>query len=377
MKKNINEISVVLPCLNEEKSIKYCIEKAKIGIKNSGLVGEVVVADNGSTDDSIKIAKSAGARIVKINKKGYGFALRGGIDASDSKYIIMGDSDSTYNFEDIPFFIDKLKSGFDLVVGNRFLGGIERNAMPFLNKYIGNPLLSYISKKLFNSTVGDFHCGLRGFTKKAYLEMNLKSEGMEFATEMIAKASLLNLKIDEVPTTLSISISPRKPHLRPVRDGLRHLKLMMAYSFIKLFKKSFNVILAISIPLYLLSIVYTPITFNNVRLSFGVVSVLENVVLIFAILKSLLGMTSSLFPEYLDRSGKNLKDRNYGLILVFIGLFLYFGDVIYWSSNNFGIIDQETNLKILSLASIAFTLGIFETFRELFLLSLQYFKKIK
>lgn len=375
MKQNINEISVVLPCLNEENSIKYCIEKAKIGIRNSGLIGEVVVADNGSTDNSINIAKSAGARIVKINKKGYGCALRGGIDASESKYIIMGDSDSTYNFEDIPLFINKLKNGFDLVVGNRFLGGIERNAMPFLNKYIGNPVLSYISKKLFNSTIGDFHCGLRGFTKKAYIEMDLKSEGMEFATEMIAKAALINLKIDEVPTTLTVAISPRKPHLRPLRDGLRHLKLMMAYSFIKLFKKSFNVILAITIPLYLLSIIYTPITFNNVRLSFGVVSVLESVVMIFAILKSLLGMTSSIFPEYLDRSGENIKVRNYGVILVLIGLILYFGDVIYWSSNNFGIIDQDTNLKILSLASLTFTLGIFETFKELFFLSLKYFKK--
>ena len=370
-----NEISVVLPCLNEEKTILYCIEKAQIGIKKSGLIGEVVVADNGSTDESVKISNNAGARVVSVSKKGYGSALRGGIDVSDSRYIIMGDSDSTYNFEDIPLFIDKLKDGGDLVVGNRFLGGIEKNAMPLLNKYLGNPVLSYIAKKLFNSNIGDFHCGLRGFTKKAYLKMDLKSEGMEFATEMIAKGTLLKLKIEEVPTTLSVSISPRKPHLKPFRDGLRHIKLMVTYGFIKLFKKSFNLILTLTVPLYLLSIFYTPITINEVRLSIGVVSVLGNIVLIIAILKSLLSMTSVLFPEYLERDDKKTKNRNYGFILVVVGLILYLGDIIYWSNNNFGNINQDTNLKVLSLASIIFTLGVFETFKELFTLSLQYFKK--
>lgn len=375
MNKIKNEISVILPCLNEEKTILYCIEKAQIGIKNSGLKGEVVVADNGSTDSSVSIATNGGARIINVSTKGYGSALRGGIDASNSKYIIMGDADSTYNFEDIPLFVDKLNKGSDLVVGNRFTGGVEKNAMPLLNKYLGNPVLSYIAKKLFNSEIGDFHCGLRGFTKSAYLEMDLKSEGMEFATEMIAKAALLKLKIVEVPTTLRVSISPRKPHLKPFRDGLRHLKLMMTYSFIKLFKTSFNILLFITLPLYILSLLYTPLTINGVRLSTGVVNGLENFVLVIAILKSMLSMTSSLFPEYLERDKEKIKNRNYGILLLLMGIFLYLGDIFYWSNNNFGQIDQEINLKILSLASFSLTLGVFETFKELFNLSIQYFKK--
>ena len=159
-------ISVVLPCLNEENTILYCIEKAKTGINNSGLEGEVIVADNGSDDKSIEIATNAGAKIVSVQNKGYGSALNGGIEAATGEYIIMGDSDSTYDFEDIPKFINELSSGNDLVIGNRFSGGIEKGAMPFLNKYLGNPFLSFVAKKLFNSKIRDFHCGLRGFTKK-------------------------------------------------------------------------------------------------------------------------------------------------------------------------------------------------------------------
>jgi len=370
-----NLISVILPCLNEEKTILYCIEKANIGIAKSGLNGEIIVSDNGSTDKSIEIAKRAGAKIVNVAEKGYGSALRGGINAASGGYIIMGDSDSTYNFEDIPLFINKLNKEYDLVVGNRFLGGVEKGAMPVLNKIIGNPILSFIAKRLFNSDINDFHCGLRGFTKSAYEKMDLKSTGMEFATEMIAKSALVNLKITEVPTTLNVSIYPRKPHLKPFRDGLRHLYLMMTYSFLKLFNKSFNLILSLFLPLYVASLLFTPFTFANIQFSLGAVNVFENAVLVTLILKSMLKITGELFPEYIDKTQISNSYNNFGILYLIMGSILYFVDILYWSSNSFGFINQEFNLKIISIASLLFTYGIFETFRLFLELSLKYFKK--
>lgn len=375
MVSNLPEISVVLPCLNEEKTITYCIEKALIGIQNSNLIGEVIVADNGSTDKSIILSQQAGAKVVNVSKKGYGSALRGGIEAAKGRFIIMGDSDSTYNFEDIPFLVEKLHEDFDLVVGNRFLGGIERGAMPFLNKYLGNPLLSFIAKKLFNTSIGDFHCGLRGFTKNAFAKMNLKSEGMEFATEMIAKSSLLGLKIAEVPTTLSVSIYPRTPHLKPFRDGFRHLYLMLTYSFIKLFKKSFNLGIYLLLPIYLSALIFTPYKIGNLTLSLGFVNFAENLLLIILILRSMLSLNSSLLPEFLENTKESKYFNNLGIVYVFFGIVFYALDLFYWSSKNFGFIDQNINIKILSVASLFLTYGIFETFKSVFIYSIEYFKK--
>lgn len=369
MEKNI---TVVLPCLNEEKTISYCVEQALIGISNTKFEGQVLVADNGSTDNSASLAKQAGAKVVSINKKGYGAALNGGIKASRSKYIIMGDSDSTYNFLDIPLFIKKLEEGYDLVVGNRFKGGIEKKAMPFLNKYLGNPFLSFIAKKLFNSNIGDFHCGLRGFTNTAYKKMDLKSDGMEFATEMIAKSSLLNLKITEVPTTLSVSISERKPHLRPFRDGIRHLKLMLTYSFLKVSNFSINLGLFITGIAYTLAIVFTPYTIGEVTFSFGILKSLENLVLIFLIFKSMLMVTKDLFPDYMNIENKG--NKNNGVLWFSFGVILYVADFIYWQQLNFGQIDENINLKIISLASVSIVFGIFELFRLVVITILNYFK---
>lgn len=369
------DISVVLPCLNEEKTILHCINKANNGIEKSKLNGEVVVADNGSTDSSIKISTDAGAKVVYIENKGYGSALNGGIESALGDYIIMGDSDSTYNFEDIPKFVEQLDKGYDLVIGNRFLGGIEKGAMPFLNKFVGNPVLSFIAKKLFNSNIGDFHCGLRAFTKEAYKKMELRSSGMEFATEMIAKATLLNLKITEVPTTLSVSISPRTPHLKPFRDGLRHLNLMMTYSFIKLFNKSFNVLLSLTIPLYLITLIFAPFNLGNIELSFGALNLLESVVLVTLILKSMLKINAKLFPNYIRKTGQEETESNFGILFIILGVILYLLDIFYWGTYGFGQIDQNLNLKILSLASLFFIYGIFESFRIFVDFSLKYFIK--
>ena len=366
------KISVVLPCLNEEKTIEYCINEALEGIKLTGLKGEVVVADNGSTDNSKSISESNGARVVNVKERGYGSALRGGIESAHGKYIVMGDADSTYNFKDLSLIVKELANGYDLAIGNRFAGGIEKNAMPFANKYIGNPILSFIARKLFKTHIRDFHCGLRGFTKDAYKKMNLSSSGMEFATEMIAKASLINLNITEIPTSLKVSIHPRTPHLKPIRDGLRHLKLMITYSFLKLFNLSFNILVGIFLPLYTILLFLVPFKIEKVILSFGTLFAMENILLISLILKSILNISSDLFPEFLKVEKK--EKRNFGFLYFSIGIFLYFYSFLNWSVNEFGILNQTINLKLSSVTSLFMTYGIFEIFRLLIDTTSKYFK---
>lgn len=224
------ELSVVMPCLNEAETLAVCIKKAQGFFERENISGEVVIADNGSTDGSQQIAADLNATIVNIPQKGYGSALRGGIEAANGKYIIMGDADDSYDFENLMPYILKLREDYDLVMGNRFKGGIKKGAMPFLHKYLGNPVLSFIGRLFFKSKIGDFHCGLRGFSKEAYYKMELKTTGMEFASEMIVKASLKNLKIAEVPTILSPDGRSRPPHLNTWRDGWRHLRFLVLYS---------------------------------------------------------------------------------------------------------------------------------------------------
>jgi glycosyltransferase involved in cell wall biosynthesis len=219
-----------MPCLNEAETIGECIEKALRYIRQNNISGEVIVSDNGSTDGSIAIAEKLGARVVHAPEKGYGSALMYGIEAAYGKYVIMGDSDDSYDFSSLNPFIEKLREGYDLVVGNRFKGGISKGAMPFLHKYLGNPVLSFIGKLFFNSSVNDFHCGLRGFRQDIVALLNLRTTGMEFASEMIVKASLFKLRICEVPTTLSVAGRSRPPHLRTWQDGWRHLRFLLIYS---------------------------------------------------------------------------------------------------------------------------------------------------
>jgi len=223
------ELSIVMPCLNEAETLAICIQKAKDFLKEHQIFGEVLIADNGSTDNSQNIAESHGARVVAVAEKGYGNALKGGIKAANGKYVIMGDSDDSYDFYNLYPFIEKLRAGHDLVMGNRFQGGIQRGAMPFLHRYVGNPVLSFIGRLFFNIPIGDFHCGLRGFKKEAYERMQLHTTGMEFASEMVVKASLKGMKIAEVPTILSPDGRTRPPHLNTWRDGWRHLRFLMVY----------------------------------------------------------------------------------------------------------------------------------------------------
>lgn len=223
------ELTVLMPCLDEAETLEICITKAFAFMQQNGIQGEVCVADNGSTDGSLEIAERCGARVVHVKEKGYGNALRGGIISSRGKYIIMGDADDSYDFSDLMPFVNELRNGADLVMGNRFKGGIAPGAMPSLHKYIGNPVLSAIGKIFFKTSCSDFHCGLRGFNRESIIALNLITTGMEFASEMVVRAALENLKIVEVPTTLSPDGRSRPPHLRSWRDGWRHLRFMALY----------------------------------------------------------------------------------------------------------------------------------------------------
>jgi glycosyltransferase involved in cell wall biosynthesis len=224
------ELSIVIPCLNEAETLGTCIKKAQSSIKEHDLRAEIIIGDNGSKDGSQDIAESLGARVVKVKQKGYGAALYNATRTARGRYILMGDADDSYDFQKLYPFVEKLRGGCDLVMGNRFQGGIRKGAMPWKNRYIGNPVLSGVGRILFRSPIGDFHCGMRGFSRSAFERMNLRTTGMEYASEMVIKATLQRMQIGEVPTTLSKDGRSRPPHLRPWRDGWRHLRFMLLYS---------------------------------------------------------------------------------------------------------------------------------------------------
>lgn len=224
------ELTILMPCLNEAETLATCVRKARGFLEAHGVDGEVMVADNGSTDGSQQIARENGAVVVDVPQKGYGAALLGGIRASRARFVIMGDADDSYDFTSLMPYVERLRGGADLVVGNRFVGGIAKGAMPFLHKYLGNPVLSFLGRLFFNIRIGDFHCGLRGFNRERIAELNLVTPGMEFASEMIVKSALAKQRIEEVPTTLQPDGRSRPPHLRTWRDGWRHLKFLLMFS---------------------------------------------------------------------------------------------------------------------------------------------------
>ena len=224
------EVSVVIPCLNEANSLAFCIDKALSSFGAQNIRGEVVVADNGSTDGSIEIAETCGARVVRVAEKGYGAALQAGIRASRGRFIVMGDADDSYDFSEVPKFLEKWREGFDVVMGNRFRGEIQPGAMPWHHKYLGNPALSSLLNMFFHAGVGDSHCGMRGFSREIFDKLKLRCTGMEFASEFVIKASQIGAKITEVPVTLWKDKRGRPPHLRSFRDGWRHLRFMLLYA---------------------------------------------------------------------------------------------------------------------------------------------------
>lgn len=224
------ELTILMPCLNEAETLAVCIEKAQGFLARTGIAGEVVVADNGSTDGSQAIAHAHNARVVHVDQRGYGAALSAGIAEARGRYVIMGDADDSYDFSSLDAFVAALRDGADLVMGNRFAGGIAPGAMPWHHRYIGNPVLSFVGRLFFGAPIRDFHCGLRGFSKQAIENLNLRTTGMEFASEMVVKARLAQLDLREVPATLRPDGRSRPPHLRSFRDGWRHLRFLLLFS---------------------------------------------------------------------------------------------------------------------------------------------------
>ena len=227
-------MTILMPCLNEAETIGVCIQKAQQFLQKEQVQGEVLIADNGSTDGSQDIARALGARVIHVSARGYGAALKSGIAQAQGQYIIMGDADDSYDFLNLMPFLSKLREGYDLVMGNRFQGGIIDGAMPLLNRYLGNPVLSFIGRVFFRSNIGDFHCGLRGFRRDSFHQLDLQGDGMEFASEMVVKATLNKLKTTEVPTRLFPDGRSRRPHLRPWRDGWRHLKCQREFIIVSI-----------------------------------------------------------------------------------------------------------------------------------------------
>lgn len=223
------ELTILMPCLNEGRTVQQCVRSALGFLARQEIAGEVLVADNGSTDGSVELARAAGARVVHVVQRGYGAALMAGIDCARGDYVIMGDADCSYDFSRLDPYVERLRAGADLVMGNRFRGGVAPGAMPLLHRYLGNPVLSFIGRLFFRTCIGDFHCGLRGFAKAPMQRLGLVSSGMEFASEMVAKAALARMRIEEVPTTLKPDGRDRPPHLRPWRDGWRHLRFLLLF----------------------------------------------------------------------------------------------------------------------------------------------------
>jgi glycosyltransferase involved in cell wall biosynthesis len=362
------EVSVVIPCLNESRTLPACIEQIQATFAAHGICGEIIVADNGSNDGSQAIAERLGARVVLVSRRGYGSALMGGIDAASGKFVIMGDSDCSYDFGHIPRFLDKLRAGNELVMGNRFRGGIKPGAMKALHKYLGNPVLTGIGRLFFKAPCGDFHCGLRGFTKDAYKRMGLRTTGMEFASEMVVKAALFNMRIDEVPTTLSPDGRDRPPHLRSWHDGWRHLRFLLLYSprWLFLYPGLALMILGTVAGLLLLPgpRIVGGIRFDVNTLLYAAMAVLlgfQSVV--FAFFTKVFAISEGLLPEdpNLNRLFRYITLESglaAGVVLIVIGLAASFFAVGSWGATSFGLLDPAQSLRLVIPAVLSLTLGV-------------------
>jgi len=361
------QLTILMPCLNEAETLGRCIKKANNWIDSFGMVAEVVIADNGSTDGSQAIAESLGARVVPVQQRGYGSALFHGCMAAKGEWIIIGDSDDSYDFSNLDSFIEKLHEGFDLVMGNRFLGGIASGAMPWKNRYIGNPILTWVGRVLFKCPAKDFHCGLRGFTKDAFLRMDLRTTGMEFASEMVIKANLFGMRIAEVPTTLSKDGRSRPPHLLPWRDGWRHLRFMLLFSPRWLFFIPGIILFLISMVSYA-ALLSGPVQFGMVVFDVHTLFFAEaGVVLGFlatalGVVIRMFGMREGLLQEHslLEklRATPLLEVGGVaGILMMLGGLFFGFDAVMAWSVVKFGSLSPGVLLRTISLSTMLVMLG--------------------
>ncbi len=362
------ELSIVMPCLDEAETLGVCIDKAKSFLWRTGIAGEVVIADNGSTDGSQAIARAREARVVDVESRGYGAALIAGIRAARGRFVIMGDSDNSYDFANLDLFVDKLRAGYDVVMGNRFRGGIAASAMPKLHRYLGNPVLSFVGRLFFRSPIGDFHCGLRGFSREAILALNLDAPGMEFASEMVVKATLAELKIAEVPTTLQQDGRSRPPHLRSWRDGWRHLKLLLEFAPHWLFLypggtlASMGALIAAALiagPLDL-----GPITLDAATLLLAVAAILvgTQLVLFFAVAKTAAVAAGRMPATPRFEQFETLLTVDcfclVGAAFFAVGFVIAAVSALHWMITGFGDLDPGINVRLAALATLGMALGV-------------------
>jgi glycosyltransferase involved in cell wall biosynthesis len=365
------EVSIVMPCLNEAETLARCIAKAKLGLERAGVAGEVVVADNGSTDGSVEIAGREGARVVPVSERGYGSALRAGIASARGRFVIMGDADDSYDFSEIGGFVAKLREGFDLVMGCRLPAGggtILPGAMPWKNRWIGNPSLSFVGRLFFKTPIRDFHCGLRGFSKAACERLDLQTTGMEFASEMVIKAAIKRLRVAEVPITLHPDGRSRPPHLRPWRDGWRHLRFMLIYSPRWLFLVPGLVLAAAGVAAGAV-LTWGPQRVLGVRLDLGTlimasVSVLAGVQLVaFACFSKVFGIMEGLLPD--DPAFSKWfrvitleRGLVLGLAVFGLGVAVLAREVVFWGQAGFRDLPVDEHLRALVGAATAILAGV-------------------
>jgi glycosyltransferase involved in cell wall biosynthesis len=362
------ELSIVMPCLNEAETIGICVEKAKAALRENAIEGEVIVADNGSTDGSQQIAANKGARLVPVPERGYGAALIGGFNAARGRYLIMADADDSYNFAHVPRFLEKLRSGADLVMGNRFQGGIAPGAMPPLHRYLGNPVLSFLGRLIFRAGCGDFHCGMRGLSKDAFQRMGLRCTGMEFASEMVVKATLANMRIAETPTTLSPDGRTRAPHLRTWRDGWRHLRFLFLYSprWLFLYPGALIMLIGLAASAWLIpaerSIGSFRLDVDTLVYALGLILIGFQAI-VFAVCAKAYGISQGLLPHrpWVDKTLDHFTlERGLlsGSILTIAGLIAGFYGVHIWHMAGFGNLDPDDILRITLPSCCAIVLGV-------------------
>ena len=354
-----------MPCLNEAETLAICIRKAKKFLSENNIDGEVLISDNGSTDGSQDIAKAEGARVVSTDIKGYGSALINGTKNAYGKYVIMGDADDSYDFLHLMPFVEKLREGYDLVMGDRFAGGIEEGAMPWSHKYIGNPVLSFIGRLFYKSKIRDFHCGLRGYNRESMLNLHLQTTGMEYASEMVVKSELNGLKIAEVPTTLSKDGRSRPPHLRSFRDGWRHLKFLLMYApnWLLLYPGFIFLILGLVLGG---TIVVDKITINNINFSIHTLLYCACLIIIglsilqmYLIVKAYAYNHNFLPKKQTDWNHKIREDRiiAIGAGIVILGIVLSIIAVETWKASSMGDLNAEQTMRIVIPAVLCLIVG--------------------
>jgi glycosyltransferase involved in cell wall biosynthesis len=372
-------LSVVLPCLNESETLATCVVKAQRCMKDLGIDGEVVVADNGSTDGSQEIARRLGAHVVDVPAKGYGSALMGGIAAARSEFVVMADADDSYDLSELGPFVEGLHGGADLVMGNRFLGGIQPGAMPKLNRYLGNPALTTLGRLFFRSPSRDFHCGMRGFRRSSILSLGLKTAGMEFASEMVVRATLAKLEIVEVPVTLSPDGRTRAPHLRPWRDGWRHLRFLLLYSPRWLFLYPGLALMLAGTALGI-ALLPGPLHIGSVGLDVNAFVYCAVAVIIgfqavtFSVFARAFAATEGLLPpnksmERIFRIVTLEIGLVAGLALFLAGLGLSIYTVAFWQGRSFGALSTSSTIRLVVPAATFMILGL-ETMLASFFLSI-------